>query len=218
MKNEFLETVEAIAQEKVEGIFKIRLGSFVNYSTSGTSTRRASIQLYNIEKTPDKVPPIPYVLDDVPVLYMGSNRAQEDFSLLAGDEMLILFSDTTTDVWRNITGNIPAKNEREERHSIDYAIAIPVVSIHQPLTASVLNHYQIKLQAGQKLQIGIETAPGAFSVELIQEIYTVFNAINGIFTPSPPTDGDAFLVAFQAINTNHIVPLLTKLQTLGTVV
>jgi hypothetical protein len=214
MRNEFIETVEAVSQEKVDGIFKIRLGSFVNYSTSDTSTRRASIQLYNIEKTPDKVPPIPYVLDDVPILYMGNNRAQEDFSLLAGDEMLILFSDTTTDVWRNLTGNIPAKNEREERHSIDYAVAIPVVSIHQPLTASVLNHYQIKLQAGQKLQIGIETGPGVFSVELIQEMYTVFNQMAALTT----TDGDGFAASFLAFQTGPLAALLTKLQTLGTVV
>lgn len=211
--------VEQVAESAFNALFKIKLGSFVKYSATDTFGRFADIQLYNSDKTPDDLPLVPTIIENVPLYHYGTRSAQTDFDLVLGDEMLIMFIDDSTDEWRVPGGNIPKFSEREDKHSIDFSIAFPISTFHNQLTSSLLNHYQIKLQTGKKLQIGIAN-PGTttFSIELIQEIYTVFNAINSIFVPTPPADGDSFLAAFQAVNTTYITPLLTKLQTLGSVV
>lgn len=213
MKNAVSQYTNKAIDNKLESIFKIRMGTFLSYAVADTTTRKINVQLYNIEKTEDAAPSLPQQINDIPLLYFGTNRAQTDYDLLVGDEILLLFADDTTDGWRKIGGNIPTLKDRNDTHSIDYAYAIPVSSFHNKLTISTLGHYQIKLLAGQKLQMGI-AAGATYTIEIIQEMYTVFNAMNTIVT----TDGDTFAAAFATFQSTILTPFLVKLQTLGTVV
>jgi hypothetical protein len=207
------EYTEYVCDKKINELSKIKIGSFIKYSDLDTSTRKADIQLYNSDKTPDSQALVPYILRDVPLFYIGNNNSQTDFPLLPGDEMLVLFIDDSTDEWRVLSGNVPKKAKRDDKHSIDFAVAIPVVTFHNVLTKSLPLHYQIKLQPSQKLQIGIETG-GAYTIELIKEIHDVFKGMNELTT----TDGDSFAAAFAAFKISHLTPLLAKLAILGVTV
>ena len=211
---EAIESMESITKEKTDALPKVRLGSFVSYSLGDLTTRKVNIKLINIEKTEDTTAPIPQALNDVPLLMIGTNRAQEDFDLIAGDELLVFFMDNSTDNWRRKGGNIPALEEREDRHSLDYAVAIPVSSHHNLLTQSIIGTHQIKVQAGQKIQIGVMLDKINFQAELIQEFYTLFSAMNALVY----TDGDSFATAFTAFKTGALLSLLAKLQLIGKVI
>ncbi len=208
-------SLRAVIQDEIDNLFKIRLGQFLNYSVEETvSLRRADVQLYNMENV---TPPQPQTLYDVPIVMFGTKLSQVDFNLTAGDELLILFSDRTTDNWRTPQGQNPVIPNREDTHAVDFAIAVPIVTIHQTLTQPAPNVHQIKLQAAQKLQLGIQAGPLAatpFTIELIQELYTALNGLAGLTF----SDGDTLATAFATWQTSILAPVLTKLQTLGVVV
>ena len=70
---------------------------------------------------------LPPTLVDVPVMWYGTSRASVIPDLVAGDDLLIHFSDRPLDEWKAVSGNDFVPSDISRRFDIADAFAVPVV-------------------------------------------------------------------------------------------
>lgn len=212
----FVAAVQGLIDSTVENTYKIALGTFISYTNpeDGGLFRFCDLSIKPFE-TIDSTTASGGILQlrGVPILKMGTQRSiVDDQQLIAGDTLLVLFSDKSIDEFKDSAVPIPNYvAKRETRNTVSNAMCIPISTheqvVFKPAVPS-LSRYEIS--TGQLMQIGAGlSVPGATAltrvdlVEIISqllEILSVPDSLGGIHT-NPSTKGNTIAQLKTLIST-----------------
>jgi Phage protein Gp138 N-terminal domain len=172
-----LETVlGALADAVRESLFVAMPGTIVSYDSGTRSASvQPSLQRSHINETDTKVPQVLPVLNDVPVMMIGTAALRIKFPLAKGDPVLLVFCGQSLDVWKRRSGVNSDADDR--RHDLTDAIAIPgLVPFGDASESSPLIEF-----TGSEIHVG---GSGSLVTQLQFLNHTHATAATG--SPSPP--------------------------------
>ena len=157
MEQEFTEAVESIFNLNDANKYNVAMGYFQGYSTEAadaSGSRFADIKLHYRDSNGDDIDGT-----SVPLMYMGNGNTTDDFELVKGDELVVLFSDRTLEQWK--TSSEPQTLQNKVKDSKSSALAIPVSTTHSLAGITALSidstvGRRVLVKSGKKIQIGTD--------------------------------------------------------------
>lgn len=121
---------------------KIMPGAVIRYSTDGHP--KVSVQPLTSAATDEGGGSKEPILEDVPVLFPGSNLFRVSFALSPGDHVLLCFCDRSIDDWASMLDRpdalvpLPGESGDPRYHSMSDAVAIPIAVYANPTAIGLL--------------------------------------------------------------------------------
>lgn len=179
MQEELSKAIESIYSLNDANKYNVAMGYFQEYSTEAvdaSGSRFADIKLHYRDSNGDDIDGT-----SVPLMYMGNGNTTDDFELVKGDELLVLFSDRTLEQWKTATE--PQTLQNKVKDSKSSALAIPVSTTHSlaGITSAAIDSTvgrRILVKSGKKIQIGTDVD------ELLKILHDILLIIDTWFATS----------------------------------
>jgi len=183
-EHEISSAVESIIDINDRNKYNLALGFFNGYSTEEvdpSGSRFANIKLHYKDINGNEITVV-----NVPILYPGNAETVDDFKLVFGDELLVLFLDRTLEQWTQQNATVPQNINNKVKDSLNHALCIPISTHHSliDITSLAIDSSvgrRIIVKSGKKIQIGDDT----------NELLDLFNQVIEIITIAD-SGGDTF--------------------------
>lgn len=179
MEEEFTEAVESIIERIEKNKYYNAICFFQDYTkveSDKSGKRFCQVKLQNKDSNAADIS-----IEDVPIMYPGSKKASFQDDLVAGDEMMLFFSDVSIEEWEDSGSAGPQIIRNPVRNQRSNAYAMPVSTHHmiENLNLPVNAHTKIALAPGKKIQIGQLDPISLNKVDLLDLVYQLAQIVAG---------------------------------------
>ena len=194
IQTDLSEAIKALIDTQINAKFNIAFGFFQSYAPTTQDT--SSLRYCNLKLHYKTVNSQDINLLEVPILYPGSKNSVDDWSLVVGDELIVLFSDRSLEQWNPLIATESQTLNNPVRDSINHGFCIPINSHHNdfmkvlPPDATVGRRVLVK--SPKKVQVGNGVD------EAMKNLYNFINIIGSLSF----SDGDTLATALSAQLTN----------------